>query len=544
MPMKEKIVACLMMVSFFGMVICNSSCISEEEPRGGAPAATSTPAAPAASDNDLVYLKVEHAVASSFEETPDWAPKPDPMAPVDGDLQTRWSPQYNDNEWIYFDFGKPKTISKVIIRWEEAYASKYEILTSDVAKEWKRLLFVENGKGGVEEHAVGPVTAQYVKLVGTERVNPDWGFSIWEFESYGPNSANPDDKTLEETFPARVGAAKASLGAGMTFAPGEIVPSPGALTRTEFQKGVVYTSWSTSELSGPTSDASLEYLSRLGVKHVALMVVWYQPDIEAKEMVFDEKKTVSDEAIIHAVNVCHKLGMKVRLKPHVDVQNEEARQNIIASEVWFDAYKKYIVRYAELAQKCNIELFSVGTELANTSIEQWHARWSDIIRAVRAAYKGPLAYDSNWDEFQTVSFWKEVDYIGMDAYFPITNSNDPTKEQLIEGWKSRADEIEGWMKSANLSDMPVIFTEIGYDAVDGSNTQPWRILPTLANAKEDQQEQADCLDSMMIVLSTRGWFKGFYWWNYFPRPDLGPMGYTLRGKKGEGILVDWFKKMK
>ena len=55
----------------------------------------------------LVYLKVESAVVSSFDDTPDWAPPEDPMAPADGNFDTRWSPlNGRDNEWIYFDFGK------------------------------------------------------------------------------------------------------------------------------------------------------------------------------------------------------------------------------------------------------------------------------------------------------------------------------------------------------------------------------------------------------------------------------------------------------
>ena len=91
---------------------------------------------------------------------------------------------------------------------------------------------------------------------------------------------------------------------------------------------------------------------------------------------------------------------------------------------------------------------------------------------------------------------------------------------------------------------PIIFTEVGYDAIEGSNKEPWRVLPTLATYKENQDEQANCLESLLLVLTNRPWFKGFYWWNYFPRPDLGPLGYTLRGKKGEKVLSEWFKRLK
>ncbi|MBN1354255.1 MAG: discoidin domain-containing protein, partial [Candidatus Omnitrophica bacterium] len=79
----------------------------------------------------LVYLNAENAVASSFDDTPDWAPQPNPMAPVDSNMLTRWSSKLGlDNQWIYFDLGKEKVISKITIKWESAYAVDYEILTS------------------------------------------------------------------------------------------------------------------------------------------------------------------------------------------------------------------------------------------------------------------------------------------------------------------------------------------------------------------------------------------------------------------------------
>jgi len=216
------------------------------------------------------------------------------------------------------------------------------------------------------------------------------------------------------------------------------------------------------------------------------------------------------------------------------------RTYIMPSEEWFKQYKAFIVHYAELAQKYNVELLCIGTELSNTTIAAWSKQWVDIIDEIRRAYTGPLIYAANWDEYKTVSFWDKVDYIGIDAYFPLTEKKDATKDELIAGWKGVADTLEAWLTDNKLLDKGIVFTEIGYDTVDGSNTQPWRVLPTLAHYVEDQEEQSDCLDSLMTVLTGRKWFRGIYWWNYFPRPDIGALGYTLRGKKGESVLSSWF----
>ena len=495
--------------------------------------------------NDLVYLKVERAAASSFDETTDWAPKPDPMAIADGDLETRWSSGYRDGEWIYLDFGRQKTMSRLVVKWEQAYAADFEILTSDDARTWKKLILLKDQTGGTSRIDFARVLARYVKLIGLKRASPEWGISVWELEPFGPKADNPGEVPFEEAFKSikeKAGTAKKREDL-INLIGNRTMPSPGPIHEAEFQRGVNYTSWSADELGAEMSDLSLIYLSRLGVGHIALIPTWYQDGAASEKIYADPKKTSSGKSLTHAINMAHALGLKVMLKPHVDISDEEARSNIIPSGKWFTSYGRFIAHYARFAAKHNVELLCVGTELSNTTILRWKEQWFDIIGRIKKVYKGPLTYAANWDEYETVSFWDGVDYIGMDAYFPLTNKNNPPKEDLVAAWEKRADILETWLKTNNLK-KGVIFTEVGYDTVEGSNKQPWRILPTLAKYVESQEEQKDCLDSMLTVLSKRAWFKGLYWWNYFPRPDLGPLGYTLRGKLGEKILSEWFGRLK
>lgn len=513
------------------------------EAKPARPAETLALATPTAG-GDLVYLKAAKAVASSFDETPDWAPKPDAMATVDGDMDTRWASDYKDNQFIYLDFGKPKTISKIIVRWEQAYPTSYKIAVSDDSTTWKDIKTLEGQAGGASEIVFEPVACRYVKVEGITRVSPEWGISIWEIEPYGPKDKNPDDKPIGEVFAAVSAKAEAEkrLGAIMPKV-GEIVASPGPIMPTEFQRGVNYTSWDANELGGETSDLSLMYLAQQNVGHVALMVVRYMDDAAKKTIYIDPAKTATDESLGHSINIIHALGMKVMLKPHVDLADEDMRSNILPSEEWFVNYKEYIVHMAQIAAKYNVELLCIGTELSNVATSTWREKWIDLIQAVRQVYKGALTYAANFDDYDVVSFWPEMDYIGIDAYFQLTDKNNPPLEELIAGWKTNADTLEQWLKDAKL-DKPVIFTEIGYDTVEGSNKQPYRVLPTLTKYKESQEEQSNCLTALFEVMSKRAWFKGFYWWNYFPRPDLGPLGYTLRGKKGEKVLSEWFGKLK
>jgi hypothetical protein len=46
----------------------------------------------------------------------------------DGNNSTRWGSEFKkDPQWIYADLGENKEINRVILSWERAYATKYEV---------------------------------------------------------------------------------------------------------------------------------------------------------------------------------------------------------------------------------------------------------------------------------------------------------------------------------------------------------------------------------------------------------------------------------
>ena len=488
----------------------------------------------------LAYLPVVAAEASSFDQTPDWAPEPDPMAPTDGEMLTRWSSDYIEGiQWISFDLGSESVISNMIIRWERAHATDYTILVSTDGKSWKEVYHETNGKSGSMEATFTPVKARYVKVRGDKRVNNDWGISIWEAEIYGPKSKNDKATILKADYLSKGADEEARKEADellVKFA-SEVTP----ISEKPFQKGVVYTSWMADELMMPASDIMLVYLKELGMDTIAIMVPAYQQTIESKVIFTNDKPegdTPTDEALKHAIASCHKIGLRVMLKPHVDPRTDEARINIMPSEEWFDSFEAFTVRYAKLAEETGCEMFSVGTELEATTFSAWEARWNQVIDKTKEVYSGLLTYSANWTEYKEVPFWDRMDFIGIDAYFPLTEVNDnPTLAELTAKWEKIADEIEAWRKEKGLEDKGVILTEIGYPSADGAARQPWVAISRV----EDQQEQADCLEATFEVLHKRSWFEGYYLWQYFPQDRWSPLGFTIKGKKSEEVVKSWLK---
>ena len=114
---------------------------------------------------------------------------------IDGTFDSRWSSGWSDNEWIYLDFGSPKTFDTVTLSWETAYGLSYEIQISDDAQNWTTVYTETSGDGGEDVIFVGVQTARYVKMNGLIR-GTEWGYSLWEFEVSGATAVFAYEKRI------------------------------------------------------------------------------------------------------------------------------------------------------------------------------------------------------------------------------------------------------------------------------------------------------------------------------------------------------------
>jgi hypothetical protein len=109
----------------------------------------------------------------------------------DGSITTRWSSQFLDDQSVSVDLGQPFQIRSVVLRWEAAYATRYEIRVSNDGATWSTVYVNSAGHGGTETIALNN-PARYVMMRGLQRATP-WGFSLWEFEVYGDTLPVPGD---------------------------------------------------------------------------------------------------------------------------------------------------------------------------------------------------------------------------------------------------------------------------------------------------------------------------------------------------------------
>ncbi len=81
------------------------------------------------------------------------------------------------------DLGATHTISRVDLNWEAAYATGFQIQTSNDNVNWSTIYSTTTGTGGNQSLAVTG-TGRYVRMNGTQRAT-QYGYSLWEFQVYG-----------------------------------------------------------------------------------------------------------------------------------------------------------------------------------------------------------------------------------------------------------------------------------------------------------------------------------------------------------------------
>jgi hypothetical protein len=329
-----------------------------------------------------------------------------------------------------------------------------------------------------------------------------------------------------------------------------LLPRALAQSQSGFQyNGIVHVSWWFDEYDSTAGGTSRAALRDTGSNWMGLLVTWYQQDASSNVIARhpDPNKDHTDARIRTAIRDAHSRGLQVMLKPHVDALNGQWRGDFNPSNpaAWFQSYTQFILHYAQIAQEEGAELYCMGTEFKTISGSANRDRWVAVINAIRGAYGGPLTYAANAtfpaDEFTSVSFWDQIDIIGLDGYFTLTDQNNPTLAQLISAWTSNRfgeNIVAAVQNFASSRQKPVIFTEIGYKSTDGTNREPWNF--GLSGAV-DTAEQRDCYQAAFTVWSQQSsWMRGFFWWAWpVPPPAANDGDYNPRSKPAETVLRTW-----
>lgn len=329
-----------------------------------------------------------------------------------------------------------------------------------------------------------------------------------------------------------VGTSAGDIGVtGTTLDYAQVIPVPfeGPLL------GVNLTAYSAEGYSQSRVREAVDTLADLGSTAITLVPTWYMKSATGNQIAPDEDKTPTDESLVQVINWIREAGLKVILKPHIDVIDDTYRGEIQPTnrDVWFRHYGKFIDHYASFASSHSVDLFVVGTELKTLSGET--DRWRSTIQTVRDRYLGPITYAANWDEVNQVQFWDDLDAIGVDAYYPLSGEGGPPPRlrDLIKSWTEIGVQLRG---KSELYERPVLITEVGYPSQVGATAKPYEVTDQPA----DQNIQALAFEATFNALSGSDWLKGISWWSWRADPSADEevdIDYSFEDKKAQGELA-------
>lgn len=261
---------------------------------------------------------------------------------------------------------------------------------------------------------------------------------------------------------------------------------------------------------------------------------------------------------------------------------------------WFESFKQFHDIYILIARLNKVKEYTIGAELYSMTVgieDQWPenpygfpGRWLSLLRYVRsklgkdvrimydinftddtatssgdiAAMGGELerwryrlvdlANPSDPDEFQVwqdlVSFWTELDAIGIDMYRSLSSKTDilpQDYQSMVSLLQRRADEYASQIdltfaeiESVTNHEQFMIFKEVGYRSVYRGFYNPFDYETGLGEYREDHQAAA--FEALFNAFWKPGfpWFKGASFWDVSVSPTRnsgrGDTGFSPIGK--------------
>lgn len=298
----------------------------------------------------------------------------------------------------------------------------------------------------------------------------------------------------------------------------------------------------------PAGQEHVDVLKEIHADYAAVMPFGFIRELGSPEIIFDTDRQWYGETCEGArqyIELLHRNGIRVMLKPQLWIwrgmftgdleMQSEADWERLESE-----YGDFVLTYAQLAEETGTELFCIGTEL-EAFVSARPAFWTRLIKQVRERYTGRLTYAANWDEYGRIPFWEQLDLIGIDAYFPLSESRNPGVEELRSGWQRWKEDIQ----NLNLRvSRPVLFTEYGYRSMDFTAKKPW--LVDRNEERVNLEAQANAKKAIFQEFWQEEWFAGGFVWKWFIHHSRagGPSDnrFTPQNKPAQEVIRDYYQQ--
>ena len=240
------------------------------------------------------------------------------------------------------------------------------------------------------------------------------------------------------------------------------------------------------------------------------------------------------EGIRKIIDYARQQNIKVMLKPQVWIPGGWVGEyDPVTEENWLQwekDYRSFVMEFVQIAVDYQVDIFCIGTEY-KVATRVREAFWRGLIKDIRAVYSGKLTYASNWDNYENIPFWEELDFAGLDAYFPLIEDKTPAIDALLVAWQPTLKRIEDFQKKINK---PILFTEYGYLCVDGAAGKLWEIEKKVSQLAKNDAAQSHAFEALFQTFWDKEWFAGGFIWKWYIDDTYADLpyekGYDPKGK--------------
>ncbi|HMQ06184.1 MAG TPA: hypothetical protein PKC30_02730 [Saprospiraceae bacterium] len=250
------------------------------------------------------------------------------------------------------------------------------------------------------------------------------------------------------------------------------------------------------------------------------------------------------EGIRESILKAKENGFRIMLKPQVYIPGSWVGDMNFTSEddwhLWESTYEKYIMDMVCIAMELDVELFCIGTEYKWAATKR-EAFWRRLVTNIRDVYDGTLTYSANWDQYNQIPFWDALDFIGISAYFPLTEEVNPTPDLLKKKWKPIVRTLK---KFSEKNRKKILFTEYGYLSVDGCAGSSWLLEKNIRNLSVNEEAQATAYKALLSTFHAEDFWAGGFLWKWFPsmkgHEGYPERDYTPQGKMAEEVIREMY----
>ncbi|MFN8243724.1 MAG: hypothetical protein U0X40_06680 [Ferruginibacter sp.] len=289
----------------------------------------------------------------------------------------------------------------------------------------------------------------------------------------------------------------------------------------------------------PVMTQEVNKVMQVNANWVSLMPYGFVRNADSPVVHYNSERQWRGEKIdgINAVtDTFRKQGIHVMIKPQLWIGHNNFTGNLKmkSSANWqtFEtSYEKYILDFAKAAQETGCEMFCIGTEL-NSFVISRPAFWDTLINKVRIVFHGKITYAENWDSFENIPFWSKLDFIGIDAYFPLSDKEIFTTAEIEKGWRKYKKLIREFSTKERK---PILFTEFGYRSSLYAAKEPWTEL----NNEFCLANQQSALEALFNSFWNEQWFAGGFLWKWYDNAMTGGetnTDYTPQNKPAEELI--------